>query len=69
MAREGAVGAKSIDEAFAAYQAHFGELHALHQLRFFGDEDVIQMLLRAVDSGEPISAEMLESRLPPDAFY
>ena len=63
------MGFKTLDEAFAAYQAHFGELQALYLLRFFADEDVINMLMRAVDSGEPLTAEMLESRLPPDTLY
>ena len=69
MAREEIVGAKNIDEAFAAYQRHFGELHALYQLRFFGDEDVIKILLCAVETGVPLSGEQLEARLPQHTLY
>ena len=59
----------TLDEAFEAYEKRFGELHALYQLRFFGDEQVIEILNNAVNTGIMIDVEELEKRLPGNIFY
>jgi len=59
----------SLQSAFASYQAAFGEDPPLYQLRFYGDEDIIDLIDESIKKNEKLTAEALEHRLPPDVLY